>query len=164
MESEVRETGWSKDLETGIVALDEQHHQYFNLLNNYLEKAAELSSGAEQVVDLVEKFYFLREYAKEHFSTEESIMVEIKYPEYESHHQEHLYFLRYVDELYTQLKTKGFSPQLAREVNYYTIEWFIEHIRLTDMKLVKFVQQQSVCDENISYLLKNVHQSLTKEN
>ena len=94
-------------------------------------------------MDLAEKFDFLRQYAKEHFSTEESIMEDAGYPDSESHKGEHSYFLRHVEELYLQLVAHGYSSDLAREVNYYTLEWFIEHIRLTDMKLVAFLKQQA---------------------
>ena len=144
METEISQTGWSKDLETGIDILDEQHRRYFDLLNNYLEKAAKAPTGRQQIIDLAEKFDFLRQYAKQHFSTEESIMEDAKYPDYESHQKDHLYFLRHVEELYLQLITNGYSSQLAREVNYYMIQWFIEHIRFTDMKLVAFLKPPSV--------------------
>jgi hemerythrin len=63
------------------------------------------------------------------------------------------------------MKTKGFSPELAREVNYYTVEWFVEHIRVTDMKLVEFLNQLSAKDKKIPTYLKNLYTSLfgTKE-
>ena len=116
MESEISQTAWSTDLETGIDVVDEQHHQYFNLLNDYLEKAAEELTDRQQIIDLAEKFDFLRQYAKGHFSTEESIMKNAGYPDFEFHYGEHLSFLRHVEELYIQLITNGYNSQLAREV------------------------------------------------
>ena len=140
MTSEVARIEWSIDLETGIGVVDQQHRQYFNLLNGYLEKATEKFSSSEQVFDLLEKFKFLYEYAEEHFSTEEAIMTKAGFPDYESHREEHLYFLKHVEDLYSQMKTGGFSPSLRSEVNYYIIEWFVEHIRLTDKKLAAFLK------------------------
>jgi len=34
------------------------------------------------------------------------------------------------------MNTIGFGPKLSREVNYYIIEWFINHILVSDMQLV----------------------------
>ena len=131
---------WTKELETGFDVLDAQHRRYIELLNDYIEKATEdTTNSAQKDIQLTESLVFLREYAKEHFATEESIMREAEFPEYEAHLEEHLYFLRHVGGLCEDLEINGFSPKLSREVNYYTIEWFIEHILLLDMQLVAFL-------------------------
>ncbi len=140
MESEVGSIGWTKELETGIDILDEQHHRYVDLLSDYFQKVAEHTRTEEKADQLTDSFDFLRQYAGEHFATEESIMKDAGYPDYLSHLEEHLHFLQHVGELYKDMKSKGFSPELSREVNYYTVEWFIEHILLADMKLVEFLK------------------------
>ena len=142
MTSEVGSVEWSTDLETGIGVVDGQHRQYFNLLNDYLKKATENVSGSERTFDLLEKFKFLYEYADEHFSTEEAIMKKAGYPDYESHREEHLHFLKHVEDLYSQMKTNGINSSLGREVNYYIIEWFVEHIRFTDKKMATFLKEK----------------------
>jgi hemerythrin len=58
------------------------------------------------------------------------------------------------------MRTNGFSPELSREVHYYTVEWFIEHIRLTDMKLVKFLNQKSEQDKTVQSFLRKIYHSL----
>ena len=160
MGSDFIDTGWSKDLETGIEVLDEQHHKYFDLLGDHLAKVAESSTTTEKLLDIAETFNFLRQYAKEHFSTEEEVMQKSGYPDSELHIEEHQYFLKHVEELYDLMRTQGYSPKLAREINYYTIEWFIEHIRITDMKLVNFLEQKSTEDKEIKPFLKIIYQSL----
>ena len=57
------------------------------------------------------------------------------------------------------MRKEGFSPDLAREVNYYTIEWFIEHIRVADLKLVEFINQKTIEDKSIPVFLKKVYTS-----
>jgi len=164
MVTEISKFDWDPDLETGIEVVDEQHRRYFVLLNNYLEKASGTLSDSTRFFDLLEKFNFLHQYAKEHFSTEELIMQESGYPEFESHRDEHLYFERHVEELYGQLKAEGFSQELAREANYYIIEWFVEHIREADMDLVEFLHNKVSVDKKISGLLKKLYTSLFKTN
>ncbi len=136
--------GWTEELETGIDILDDQHRRYIELLNEYIEKANEHTAGSEEeVTHLTESLDFLHQYADEHFSTEDSIMRETEYPEHETHKEEHLHFLKHVGDLCKDMETKGFSHELSREVNYYTIEWFIEHILVSDMKLVEFLKAKN---------------------
>jgi hemerythrin-like metal-binding protein len=162
--AEVSATAWTPDLETGIGVMDEQHHQYFDLLSDYLAQAAVATTTPGAVLDLAETFSFLLRYAEEHFSTEEQVMEEVGYPDHELHREEHRYFLKHVEELYEHMRTKGFSPELSREVHYYTAEWFIEHIRLTDMKLVKFLNQKSERDKTVQNFLKKIYHSLFSKN
>jgi len=165
MNTEFFEIAWTKDLETGIEALDAQHHRYFNLLNQYIAKAAQVakeSSKTEKVQDLAETLNFLRDYAQEHFSTEEEVMKEAEYRDFEQHREEHLHFLKHVEELYQQMKNDGYSLQLAVEVDYYTAEWFVAHIRSSDMKLVKFLDEKSSEDKTLRVFLKNIYESITR--
>ena len=155
---------WNPDLETGIDVVDEQHRMYFLLLNKYLEKVSETLSDRNHFFDLLEKFDFLHQYAKEHFSTEELIMQEAGFPEFESHRDEHLFFEHHVEELYEQLKAEGFSQELARKADYYMIEWFVNHIREADMDLAEFLHNKVSLDKKISGLLKKLYSSLFKSN
>lgn len=131
---------WTQELETGNDVLDEQHRRYIDLLNEYLIEASELVNSDEKDSRLAESFDFLRQYAEEHFSSEESIMVDSEFPDYASHKEEHLYFLRHVEDLYKEMQAVGYSPKLGREVNFYAIEWFIDHILGSDMQLVAFLK------------------------
>jgi len=155
MKSGLFNTSWAKELETGIGVLDAQHKQYFHLLNNYLEKAAVPTSTPEKILDLAETFNFLRQYAREHFSTEELLMTKTEYSGYQSHQAQHEYFLQRVESLYEQMRKVGFSPDLAREVNYYTIEWFTDHIRDIDVKLADFLKKKATEDRGILNLIEN---------
>ena len=87
-------------------------------------------------------------------------MKESAYPDFKMHHKEHQYFLKHVEDLYNDMRANGYSPELAREVRYYTVEWFIEHIRLTDMKLVDFLKQRATEDKKLEPLLSRLYQSL----
>ena len=160
MSSQIDNVEWTTDLESGIDVLDAQHRRYFDLLNDFFQEAAESSSTPEAISDLAKRFDFLRQYAVEHFSTEQEIMERAEYPDAELHEKAHLYFLNHVGELYEQLKTRGYSPELAREVNFYTIEWFIKHIRMTDMELVKFLKEESTEDKKLPGFLRKIHESL----
>ena len=67
-------------------------------------------------------------------------MTDEEFPDFEEHLEEHSFFLRHVEDLCKDLETNGFSPELSREVIYYVVEWFIQHILLLDMQLVDFLK------------------------
>ena len=161
---EVNNIAWPVELETGIDILDDQHHHYFDLLNKFLEKASALSSGPETVPQVAEKLEFLLQYAKEHFSTEEVIMERMQYPERESHREEHLYFLKQVQRLQKNMEYGSFYSTLVRELNFYIVEWFMEHIRINDMKLVEFLTEKSAEDKGCLRFLDYMHTSLPQQN
>jgi hemerythrin len=167
MDTKFFDITWTKDLETGIDVLDAQHHKYFDLLSNYFAKAAKVaktSTTTEKVLDLAETLNFLRDYAKEHFSTEEAVMKEAAYMDYEPHKEEHLYFLKHVEDLYNEMKTNGYSLRLAVEVDYYIAEWFVAHIRSSDMKLVQFLDKKSEDDQGLTVFLKKIYESILGQN
>jgi len=167
MNTEFFEITWSKDLETGIDVLDAQHHRYFDLLGKYIGKAAIVAksmSDTDKVWELAETLNFLNEYAKEHFATEEAVMQEAAYAAYEQHKAEHRYFLKHVGDLYDEMKTAGYSLRLAAEVEYYTAEWFVAHIRSVDMKLVQFLKEKSIEDGSLTLFLKKIYDSILRQN
>ena len=139
--TEVEETGWSQKIETGVKVLDDQHRQYFSLVNDYLATAAKATTNDDRHSELVERLNFLRRYAIEHFDTEQKIMKDAGYQDYQQHLEEHKYFLMHVGALYKQTCNEEQSDKLTREVYYYTLEWFIGHIQFTDMKMVEFLKQ-----------------------
>ena len=141
--TEIAETGWSQKIETGVEVLDDQHRQYFSLVNDYLATAAKVTTNENRHTELVERLNFLRRYAVEHFETEQKIMKDAGYKGFLRHLKEHEYFLMHVEELYKQTCNEEQSDKLTREVYYYTLEWFIGHIQFTDMKMVEFLKQNT---------------------
>ena len=141
--TEIEETGWTQKIETGVEVLDDQHRQYFDLVNDYLATAARVTTNDDRNSELVERLDFLRRYATEHFATEQKIMKDAEYQHYQQHFEEHQYFLKHVGALHEQTCNEGNNDKITREVYYYTLEWFIGHIRFTDMKMVEFLKQNA---------------------
>jgi hemerythrin len=142
--TEISETGWTPRIETGIRLLDDQHRHYFGLVNECLSMTGNASANKQVSPDkLSERLGFLRRYAVEHFATEQRIMKEAAYPDYQEHFDEHMFFLQRIGDLDKQLHEEGFSDKLARELQFQALEWFIGHIQRADMKLVEFLDQRA---------------------
>ena len=148
--TEIAETGWSEKIETGVETLDEQHRQYFGFVNDYLAAAGKSTTNNDRHSELVEKLNFLRRYATGHFATEQQLMKEKKDPNYQQHLAEHKIFLVNVGALCKQLSDEGQSDKLTREVYYYALEWFINHIQITDMKCAAHLKQSTNQAESLA--------------
>jgi hemerythrin-like metal-binding protein len=75
-----------------------------------------ISRDPSVALHFAETFNFLRQYAREHFSTEELLMTKTEYSGYQSHRAQHEFFLHHVENLYEQMRKVGFSPDRAREI------------------------------------------------
>lgn len=148
--TEIEETGWTEKIETGVEILDHQHRRYFDLVNDYLVTTKKITPNNDRKSELSDRLDFLRSYAKEHFATEQKIMEDSKFPGYSQHLEEHTYFLKHVDALHKQISDEGSNDKVTREVYYYTLEWFIGHIQFTDMKMVEFLKQNKLEQENLT--------------
>ena len=77
---------WKKSYEIGIAEIDTQHRNLVGIINE-LSDAMMNQKGYKVVPHIIEK---LVNYIQLHFTTEEEIMRETKYPDLDEHCQEHL--------------------------------------------------------------------------
>jgi len=84
----------------------------------------------------------MTQYAHYHFETEEALMLEYEYPEYESHRDDHTDF---------KIKTAKFcldalqrKETLPDDVITYLRHWLTHHILRTDMKYKPYFRQRGV--------------------
>jgi len=134
-----RKVDWSEELETGITAIDLQHRRYFELLNELLDYAIAVKHARLGEERLRESFNFLRNYATEHFGTEEPIMQQWDYPLYPAHRKQHQFFRSRLGQLFDTAQERGYSRELMLNLNYFAVDWFVNHIRTTDRKLAHFL-------------------------
>jgi len=130
---------WSKDLETGISFIDEQHQELFQRIN-HLVQAIKLSIGQEKMNEVIE---FLDEYIAKHFSEEEEFMQQYEYPGYSVHKALHIKFVEdfhYLKREIYQKKEK--SLYLVLRVQVLITEWLTNHITKVDKLFALFVKDQ----------------------
>jgi len=124
---------WNESYSVGINTIDEQHKKLIGIINrlytSFMEK--------KQAEDISEIMKELADYTRYHFSNEERLFREKKYPLAAEHTKEHENF---IDELY-QLKTKFDSAPsvLTLKVMTFLQKWLKEHILINDKKYIPYL-------------------------
>jgi hemerythrin-like metal-binding protein len=129
---------WGPKLEIGIASIDAQHRRWIGMLND-LHDAIEAGSGAEHVGKTLEG---LIDYTHTHFRTEESLMKEHGFEDFEQHCREHRIFTDQV-EIYRD----RFDAQLmdmSPEVMEYMRGWLLTHITSSDRTYVRTLKDAGV--------------------
>lgn len=129
---------WSEGLCVGVSSIDEQHKQLTGLINEFYQAFA---AGRDK--ELLDRLIAsLADYVAAHFGAEEALMAQTAYPDSAAHKAEHREFLD---------KTIGFlvastegREELSSEVLDYLTDWWITHIRGTDMRLGEHLKAKGV--------------------
>lgn len=129
---------WSDRLSVGINTIDDQHKKLVSIINR-LYDAMKSGKGSEILSDVLSE---LIEYTKYHFSTEETLMKDNAYPDYQSHKSSHSKFVEKVMDLELELKAGRIA--LSVEVFHFLKDWLVIHIQGEDKKYAPFLTKVTV--------------------
>lgn len=124
---------WSRELETGIDIIDNQHKMLCAYVNA-LYRASEKSRDDETVKEIVG---CLRAYTVTHFSTEEEYFSHSAYPDTEKHKQIHQRFVETVADV--EQKLLSGEARVDDKLLGFLKDWLLNHIRVTDHQFVSYV-------------------------
>jgi methyl-accepting chemotaxis protein len=130
---------WDQTLATGNAHVDEQHKQLFAAINDILDTVAQNKSNEE----IGKSLHFLSDYTVKHFSDEEKILREHRYPELDSHRKIHEDFKKTVRDLEADFNRRGASPELAGQIHTLVGEWLVFHIKGMDLQWAAFLKEQA---------------------
>jgi len=127
---------WDDNLKVGVTAIDAQHKELYDKINDLL---AAMSSGKGKTEILI-TLSFLEKYVVKHFSDEEKLQINSKYPGYSIQKKEHEAFKKRLTELKGGISndTPGLATVLdvQKEMNL----WWTHHITVLDMELGKYLR------------------------
>jgi len=127
---------WDNCLLTGNLTVDMQHQRIFALVSDLVRFCEEGSDTAK----LSNTLGFLVKHTIEHFSDEEALQIEYKYPDHENHKQKHNEFKETIDELVQRFEKTGSSEELSRNVNKILVRWLVTHIQQEDKKISEHIR------------------------
>ena len=122
---------WRESLSIGIPVIDNQHKELLNRFDRLLN-ACQNGRGIDELKELQS---FLEEYVQTHFNHEEALQRLHRYPAYEAHKSEHLYFIEQLNKLKTETEKEGVSIHHVVETNNLLMKWLLNHISKVDMEL-----------------------------
>jgi hemerythrin-like metal-binding protein len=127
---------WDRRYELGVPELDEQHRQYFKLVEALHVGALENPPDRGILRSAIAR---LLDHARQHFQAEEAFMEKIRYPvvERQRHVEAHDAFVEQVSQLAQSLKSG--APEDARgKLATFISNWLVDHILETDVKYIHF--------------------------
>ena len=128
------------DLVTNVKIVDEQHKEIFRRINEMSDMGARLFAD-EEVQDTLD---FLGAYVIEHFKAEEDLMIKWKYPNYESHKNEHAKFLEDFTSFRHDFNTMGSTVSFTLSLVEHMVNWIVTHIKQSDKEMAKHINEQSL--------------------
>jgi hemerythrin len=128
---------WTEDLSVGIGEIDAQHREFIRLMSDLPDELSE-SYDAKKAI---ERIISLEEYAGRHFGTEEMFMSVYGYPPAGAHKVLHDKFRSEI-KLMRERAEHEEKPAKILELNHTIYNWFVEHIKVTDMKLGAFLKSK----------------------
>ena len=129
---------WDDSLSVGIDLIDDQHKMLIERLGN-LSKAVESRQGAQLIMKSLD---FLVDYTDFHFSTEEKHMLEQNYKGLDFHKKQHEEFKNSINHLVEDFEEEGATRALATSINFFLMNWLINHIKGVDVAFGKFLTEK----------------------
>jgi hemerythrin len=130
----------TKDMETGIEKIDTQHKELISRINKLLEVGGS-SASHEEVEKTID---YLGDYVVKHFSDEEELQINSKYPGYPEHKKLHTSFIDDFAKLKEEYEKNGNSMEFSMKLNNTLLTWIIKHIKGEDVEYGKYYKAQAL--------------------
>ncbi len=129
---------WNDKYKINVQELDLQHEQMAALVNS-LHDAVVSQESIERLNRLLSD---LIDYTREHFSTEEKLMIEYDYTGYPTHKAEHEELLKQLENFREKVSSRS-RPAFRFELDI-SEDWFLNHINTSDKSLATFLNEKGV--------------------
>lgn len=130
---------WRDSLSIGVEKIDNQHKELLARFDRLLT-ACESGQGIEELKRLQS---FLEEYVRTHFNDEEALQKLHRFPGYEEHRAQHVYFIDRIKALREEINLQGVLVHNVIETNHLLLKWFLNHISIVDSELGKFIRSKN---------------------
>lgn len=127
----------TKDMETGVAKIDEQHRELINRINAVVTMGSQAFSKEETEKTL----NLLGEYVVKHFTDEEELQRQCNYPKYEMHKALHQDFVNEFLQMKKEFAEKGNTSKFTVYLTQTVTSWVIKHIKGSDVELGKYYRE-----------------------
>lgn len=128
---------WDKKFDIGVDRIDFQHRIFLDLVVIFgeLTEADKIDKpkASRHLIEIIK-------YADFHFTSEENIMIENGYPEFESHRKLHKSILKKLEDSIMKFEN---DSSIAPDLYKFLFEWFATHTAIEDKKIGSFLENRS---------------------
>lgn len=124
---------WDPKYTVHVEAIDAQHQELFSLVNQLIDLH---ESGSAELYPILKD---LVDYLSKHFHAEQMVMMEMRYPRYAMHIQEHQAFTEKIQEF-----LKGYKEQdrnLTTKMLFFLTSWVFSHTKDIDQQYAVYFQK-----------------------
>lgn len=125
---------WRDSFALGIPQIDKQHKELCDQIDK-LQEASMKGQGSAEVLKILN---FLESYTVKHFSDEEKLQQQLKYPQFQQHKAKHTEFISKIAKMKKEATDKGVNLTLVISLNQMISTWLIEHIKTADADYAKY--------------------------
>jgi len=118
----------SKDMEIGVVKIDNQHKELVNRLN----AVSAMGSKSISREETQKTINLLSDYVVKHFYDEELLQRQSGYPKYDWHKEQHNQFINDFQQLRNEFLKNGSSAKFTLTLSNSVIDWVVRHIKFAD--------------------------------
>jgi hemerythrin len=129
---------WNDTYSVGVVKIDNQHKRLVQIINE-LSDAMGAGKGKDVLGNVLKE---LIAYVNTHFKTEEEMMVQFGYEEYENHRYEHEKLTDEVKRFFDDYQAG--KALLSVQIMNFLRSWLMDHIVVKDKKFGKFLNSKGV--------------------
>ncbi len=122
---------WNTAFECQIPHIDAQHKALFD----HIELLGNMHGDLTRIPMTLE---FLEKYTTEHFSDEESLHSQLRYPHALEHQRQHKDFINQMRKLKANYNASGHTLSTLMEMNHTLVDWLKAHILQTDKRFAEF--------------------------
>ena len=127
---------WDASMSTGLEAIDAQHKQLIQWLNDLLE-AMSIGKGRQELAGVLAQ---LGDYTRTHFGYEEECMTRYKCPVASANASAHKDFIRILGEFQAEFSRTGATSHMVVSLENELMQWLVLHIKRTDTQLLPCVK------------------------
>lgn len=128
---------WDKRFELGNKRIDFEHQVFVDLIKA-ISLASDENSSREKISRLLIE---LKKYAEFHFYSEENIMIDVNYPDYETHKSEHRILISTLTDKINLYRIEEIDVDSIIE---FIFQWFALHTTQKDLLITKHISKSTV--------------------
>ena len=129
---------WSDEYSINVKEMDDQHKKLADIINEF-DDAVQAREEEDILKITLEN---LMDYTETHFTREEELMMQHKYPAFDVHKEEHNSLTHAVIALYKMYKND--DKDTATKIAFLLVHWLLDHIMKEDKKYGAYLNSKGI--------------------